>query len=58
MNKNYLSIDFQSKLTPDEMLARLREKFPEAGWHGSDTETGGAVTLLNFQGQASSSDFL
>jgi hypothetical protein len=41
MNKNYLCIDFKSSLKPDEMLMRLRQKFPEEKWHGSDTETQG-----------------
>ena len=41
MNKNYSCIDFKSNLNPEQMLARLRQKFPEARWHGSDTETQG-----------------
>jgi|ERR1035441_958449 hypothetical protein len=41
MNKNYLCIDFKSNLNPDQMLARLRQEFPEARWHGSDTDTQG-----------------
>jgi hypothetical protein len=41
MNQNYLCIDFESSLGPEEMLTRLREKYPEARWHGSDTDTQG-----------------
>ena len=41
MNKNYLCIDFESSLNPDDMLDRLRQNFPEQNWLGSDTETQG-----------------
>ena len=41
MNPNYCCIDFESSLDPQEMLERLRHKFPEAQWHGSDTDTQG-----------------
>lgn len=41
MNKNYLCIDFKSELSPAQMLDHLREAFPTANWHGSDTDTQG-----------------
>jgi len=41
MNKNYVCIDFESSLKPQEMLSRLRDTFPEAKWRGSDTDTQG-----------------
>jgi hypothetical protein len=41
MNKNLFTIDFNSGLKPEEMLQRLQKEFPEARWHGSDTDTQG-----------------
>jgi hypothetical protein len=41
MNKKYLCIDFRSNLKPEQMLSRLRQRFPEAKWHGSDTDSQG-----------------
>jgi hypothetical protein len=41
VNGNYFCIDFESDLDPEQMLARLRQRFPEAQWHGSDTDTQG-----------------
>ncbi len=41
MNKNYICIDFQSKIGPEESLARLRRTFPDVNWHGSDSDTQG-----------------
>lgn len=41
MNKKYLCIDFKSNLKPEQMLTRLKQQFPEAHWHGSDTDSQG-----------------
>jgi hypothetical protein len=41
MNKNYLCIEFNSNLSPGQMLTRLSGAFPKANWHGSDTDTQG-----------------
>jgi hypothetical protein len=41
MNNKYLCIDFKSSLKPEQMLTRLKRQFPEARWHGSDTDSQG-----------------
>jgi hypothetical protein len=51
MNPNHICIEFRSRLKPGEMLDRLRQRFPEAKWRGSDTDTQGPSLSSIVKGQ-------